>query len=586
MKHKFLARSLVMTGLLGVLVTVTSCGLFPNSTDNGGGDEVGNITVDNTSYEVWDGSVATKFPAGKGSAQNPYQISTGAELAYFAELINNGDEEYNSAHYCLINSIDLNGLDWTPIGFYQENWTGTRPNNTYKSFYGVFDGNDCIIKNYKINQKSSEEIGFFSDLNEGTIRNLGLIGNVGASSSTTATYLVGGLVGWNRGGIIENCFVSGNVQFTTTTGECQVGGIASFNSGTIRNCFFIGDVSAYYRAQITYGLQNYKSTIAGGIAAFNDGKIENSFVKGNVYAYSSNKSATAGGVVGENDGGGKINNVYALGSVEADGCDLMAIIQGTSEKTSCYVGGLVGNLRGTIKNSYTITDVEGYATSQIYAGRVFGTVYSSAQEENVFYVAEKVLTYEKFIYTNDAEKNICENGSGITEILVKTKSFIAGLNWDQTQWQISDGNNPYLKGLPNSFTVYFQETNKEVMYLDVEGYRELAGYSAGIYQKTGYEFVGWMDSKTQEVISDNEGIINPEVVLTSDIVLTAKLTPIVYTAKFYADDVLIATVEFTIEDEAIDEPEVPEKEGYIGSWEPYSLQADNIVVKAQYIPIE
>ena len=39
----------------------------------------------------WDGSIATAFAGGDGSANNPYQISNGAELAYLAQEVNAGN---------------------------------------------------------------------------------------------------------------------------------------------------------------------------------------------------------------------------------------------------------------------------------------------------------------------------------------------------------------------------------------------------------------------------------------------------------------------------------------------------------------
>ena len=40
---------------------------------------------------VWDGSVATSFAAGEGTVASPYQISNGAELAFFAQKVSAGE---------------------------------------------------------------------------------------------------------------------------------------------------------------------------------------------------------------------------------------------------------------------------------------------------------------------------------------------------------------------------------------------------------------------------------------------------------------------------------------------------------------
>ena len=43
------------------------------------------------SANVWDGSVALAFAGGTGTAENPYQIATGAQLAYLASSVNSGE---------------------------------------------------------------------------------------------------------------------------------------------------------------------------------------------------------------------------------------------------------------------------------------------------------------------------------------------------------------------------------------------------------------------------------------------------------------------------------------------------------------
>lgn len=61
---------------------------------------------------------------------------------------------------------------------------------------------------------------------------------------------------------------------------------------------------------------------------------------------------------------------------------------------------------------------------------------------------------------------------------------------------------------------------------------------------------------------------------------------IVYKATFVADGKVVEVVDFTVEDETIDEPEVPAKEGYTGVWEDYTLEAKDITINAVYTAIE
>lgn len=66
---------------------------------------------------------------GDGTSENPYQISTAAELYWFADKVNNDNDNYSSKNAVLIADIDLEGSatnTWTPIG------------NTINYFKGTF----------------------------------------------------------------------------------------------------------------------------------------------------------------------------------------------------------------------------------------------------------------------------------------------------------------------------------------------------------------------------------------------------------------------------------------------------------------
>lgn len=69
---------------------------------------------------------------------------------------------------------------------------------------------------------------------------------------------------------------------------------------------------------------------------------------------------------------------------------------------------------------------------------------------------------------------------------------------------------------------------------------------------------------------------------TENITVNAVYTPITYTAIFKADGVAVGTREFTVETVSITTPSIPDKAGYVAIWESYSLIADNITVNAIY----
>lgn len=63
----------------------------------------------------------------------------------------------------------------------------------------------------------------------------------------------------------------------------------------------------------------------------------------------------------------------------------------------------------------------------------------------------------------------------------------------------------------------------------------------------------------------------------------AQYTPIKYTVTFIAGEEKVSEVEFDIENKNIVEPEVPQRKGYSGTWQEYTLELKDIFVYAEYI---
>ena len=83
--------------------------------------------------EVWNGSVATAFAGGSGTAEDPYQIANGAQLARFAAIVNgtlDGTQQNTAACGKLTADIVLNDIsNW-------ENWESTAPANIWTPIGG------------------------------------------------------------------------------------------------------------------------------------------------------------------------------------------------------------------------------------------------------------------------------------------------------------------------------------------------------------------------------------------------------------------------------------------------------------------
>ncbi len=101
-------------------------------------------------------------------------------------------------------------------------------------------------------------------------------------------------------------------------------------------------------------------------------------------------------------------------------------------------------------------------------------------------------------------------------------------------------------------------------------------------KQDGYIFEGWYLNGEEVTCLRGSNILN-----ATNIELTAKMTPITYTADFYLYGEKVGSSEFNMDDECIANcPEVPHKEHYIGSWVYDIVPRDIIITKYTYTPVE
>ena len=115
-------------------------------------------------------------------------------------------------------------------------------------------------------------------------------GSTASGAVTGAADLVGGLVGWNNGPIIDS-HATGNVN-----GVNWVGGLVGSNFGS-------GGVNRISGSTAGGGVTG-TGTPVGGLVGFNNGPISSSHATGNV-----NGSEYVGGLVGSNSGAGGVNRI-------------------------------------------------------------------------------------------------------------------------------------------------------------------------------------------------------------------------------------------------------------------------------------
>ena len=317
-----------------------------------------------------DGGTPEK-PDGDGTAENPYQIGSAAELYWFAKTVNEGDYD---AHAVLTDDITINEngtlngtptYTWTPIGDYINAYTGTfdGQNHTISGLYyngsgdyaGLFGRVDSggrvqnvnVVDSYISNSFSYGCAGGVCGWNIGTITNCSFDGTV--TGSVTGTY-VGGVCGYNSG-MMTNC---GNTGSVTGTGTGYTGGLCGGNDGTITNCYNTGSVTG--------------TGEVGGVCGFTRGTITNCYNTDSVTG--TGDGTYVGGVCGQNSSG-TITNCYNTGSVTGTG-------------DGAYVGGVCGlNRLYTITNCYNTGSVTGTGDSA-YVGGVCGYGYKYVTITNCY----------------------------------------------------------------------------------------------------------------------------------------------------------------------------------------------------------
>lgn len=259
---------------------------------------------------AWDGTTVTEPKLEEGV----YQISTGAELAWFAKTVNGGT---NNIKGKLTKDIDLAGFPWTPIG------------NTSKGFAGELDGAGFAVRNLYIYSTAD---------NQGLIGRLGANGKVHdltvTGSVTTTGNTAGGIVGHapQKTSVI-NCLNEADVTAATCAAGV-VGKVQAFvqnaatakNAPAIKKCGNTGTITA----------TDAKFGNAGGIAAV----ISNYQMFGGVFTDCINvggvaASKKAGGVTvttngkRQADGGG---NYYLSGCLNGSGDEPIIGVEKTADE--------------------------------------------------------------------------------------------------------------------------------------------------------------------------------------------------------------------------------------------------------------
>ena len=249
--------------------------------------------------------------------QGNYTVTSAEGLMNVAELVNGGKTDINIT---LDTDLDLTGKEWTPIGNYEKQYTGT------------FNGGGHTITGLTVT---------------GSDQYVGLFGHIGS------------------GGTVKDVTLE-EVKIESNNDMSAVGGVAGRSYGTLENCSVSGSVSG--------------SGIAGGVVGYQSG----GFLTGCSSSATVNAGGVAGGVAGLTDSGATLTACYATGDVTLEsinsGGNFVGGVVGSNTSCTlkaCYAwGSVTGSGSGTIYvGGVTGTNDEGTLTACYHAN---GTVSGPA----------------------------------------------------------------------------------------------------------------------------------------------------------------------------------------------------------------
>lgn len=238
-----------------------------------------------------------------GNEEAPLIIMNAEQLAniqHFADGKLKDNISKDKIYYRLGANIDLNEIEWTPIGSKND------------PFVGTLDGGGYTISNLKYENTEEDNVGLFKYVS-GTLKNIKL-----ENAVVTGKDNVGGLVGYSTGTLDSNT-VNAKV-----TGNDGIGGLVGYSTGSL--------IGNSIETTIN-GVSN-----VGGIVGTAKNKVNYNITDGIVIATGDN----LGGIVGNGDEIKEITNNTS--NIKVEGMN--------------NVGGLIGSYSRTTWQSPPTIDIE------------------------------------------------------------------------------------------------------------------------------------------------------------------------------------------------------------------------------------
>ncbi|XP_068708139.1 putative Gly-rich membrane protein Bcell_0380 [Montipora foliosa] len=340
---------------------------------------------------------------GTGTMQDPYKIATVSDLEKLRTVWRSNAGKY----FIVTQDIDLYSIaNFAPL----------------PEFRGILDGNNKRILNLRLDRSQIQYDNYaslFTGIRQAAVvknlnfENVDIKGNRAAAALATYNY-----------GTVDNCYVTGQVSSADKYG--RTGGLVSkcWTGSVVKNSYSTARVSGnYYSGGLVASM--YKATVeksyatgtvsvvdgqAGGLVALmSSGVIRQSYATGSVSA----GKYYAGGLVAlvNTNPQSLIENCYANGTVSAFG----------------IAGGLVGDLRDKVKNSYSSGTILSKQSRVDRIGALAGDGRGTI-----------INSYGK------SQSGVSDTRGQKTDTELKNPSTFS--SWDKNIWKIESGKYPQLKG--------------------------------------------------------------------------------------------------------------------------------------------
>ena len=244
---------------------------------------------------------------GTGEENDPYQISTAAQLAYLAKQVNEGTD-YQRVHFRLVSDLDLSGKEWTPIG------------TDGKIFWGGFDGGGHTITGMTI-KGDRDYVGLFGECKNFTASSSYIKSVTVKRANISGHSHVGAIAG--EGANISDCY---SIENTICAAWC-VGGICGSLTGNISGCYNSSSVSGNSTAGGIMGSASYERTVGVVEYCYNIGAVT---VR--------QQDSSVGGITGASAHRYNISNCLNCGKITGNGKNVGGIAGSTDSNYMNFIG--------------------------------------------------------------------------------------------------------------------------------------------------------------------------------------------------------------------------------------------------------